>query len=478
VTEISYPTITHHGAATGVTGSCHELAVGDSASVLIDCGLFQGDEARERRQSPVEGLNDDSLAIDFSIDRVRALVLTHVHIDHCGRIPWLLAAGFRGPIYCSEPSARLLPLMLEDAFKVGISRDRRLVEAYLDTVRARVVSVPYKTWQTVIDEPDGSLAVRFVQAGHILGSAYVQCKARSRRLRTSRILFSGDLGAPYAPILPAPRSPYGTDILVTESTYGDRLHQGRRDRRRSLETVIRACLANRGTVLVPAFSLGRTQELLYELEDVIYDNRGTFARDGLPWDELEVVLDSPLAGRITQAFRDLKPYWDAEAKRRVARGRKPLTFDQLTPVDSHSSHLHTVDYLKRTGRPTIVISASGMCTGGRIVNYIKELIGDPRTDILFIGYQARGTPGWAIQTYGPRGGWVDLDGKRHTIRAGVHSISGYSAHADQRNLVNFARRMRKKPRQIRLVHGDKEAKQALAGELAKELPQAEILISS
>lgn len=437
--------ILHHGAVDGVTGSCHELRVGE-AGILIDCGLFQGDEA-----SPV-GAGAGRLEIDFPVDHLRALVVTHVHIDHVGRIPYLLAAGFDGPIYCSEPSAMLLPLVLEDAVRIGFTRDARLVERFIELLRSRIRPLPYDRWQPI----DGvDIAVRLRPAGHILGSAYVVCRGGGRT-----VVFSGDLGAPHAPLLPAPQPPYAADVVVLESTYGDRDHEGRASRRDTLRRTIEHALEDRGTVLIPAFSVGRTQELLYELEDIIH-RESRRPSSGTDWSALEIIIDSPLASRFTDAYRELRPFWDAEARRRVRQGRHPLSFEQLTRIDSHEDHLRAVDYLARSGRPAVVIAASGMCAGGRVVNYLKALLGDPRHDVLFVGYQARGTPGRAILEHGPRGGWVELDGRRYDIRARVHRIGGYSAHAGRKDLVNFIRRMRHPPAEVRLIHGDEGAKRAL-----------------
>ena len=225
--------------------------------------------------------------------------------------------------------------------------------------------------------------------------------------------------------------------------------------------VINRAVENRGVVLIPAFSIGRTQELLYEIEELLHREK---------IEDIEVIIDSPLAAKFTAIYRRLKKYWDREAKRKLRRGRHPLAFDQLWTVDEHKEHLQTVNYLKKTARPTIVIAASGMCSGGRIVNYLKALIEDKRTDILFVGYQAQGTPGRTIQKYGPRkNGWVELEGKKYDINAEVHTISGYSAHADQRNLINFIKRMRHKPTDIRLVHGDAQAKASLAAVIKGQL---------
>lgn len=470
----TYPTILHHGAVNGVTGSCHELRFDDHNALLIDCGLFQGAET-----SP-QGAGPDNLTIDFPIDHIRALVVTHVHIDHVGRIPYLLAAGFQGPILCSEPSALLLPLVLEDALKVGFTRNRRLIEQVLDVLRQRIIAIPYNQWYPLDSLNSSPLAIRLQPAGHILGSAYVECRIGQGRGQ-QKVIFSGDLGAPWAPLLSAPRPPRSADIVVLESTYGDRDHENRRHRRQRLQAVLEHALADRGTVLIPAFSIGRTQELLYELEDIIHRNRTRIIASHLPhpnpplakgrewkefnWEDLEIIIDSPLASRFTEIYRRLRPFWDGEARRRVERGRHPLSFEQLTTIDSHEDHLHAVDYLARTARPCVVIAASGMCSGGRVVNYLKALLGDPRHDILFVGYQAQGTAGRDIQRYGPDGGWVNLDGRRYDIRARVHTIGGYSAHAGQKDLINFIRRMRRLPRQVRLIHGDDEAKQTLKNKL-------------
>ena len=460
---------THHGAVRGVTGSCHRLSLPDAQAVLIDCGLFQGAET-----SP-DGASASQLEIDFPIDTVRTLVVTHVHIDHVGRIPYLLAAGFRGPIYCSQASAQLLPLVLEDALEVGFTRNRALIGKFLALLKDRTVPLPYKHWQTVIAGSPG-LRVRLHPAGHILGSAFVEFDATQAGQPAQRVVFSGDLGAPYTPLLPAPKPPMRADVLVLESTYGDRVHDSRKTRRQRLQALCEHAFGNGGTVLVPAFSIGRTQELLYELEEIIHRHANRRAAPGLAWGDVQIVVDSPLAADFTAGYARLKDHWDAEARRKLAAGRHPLAFDQVTTVADHAAHLQMVQGLARSGRPAIVIAASGMCSGGRIVNYLKAMLGDPRHDVLFCGYQAAGTAGRAIQQHGPRGGWVDLDGQRITIRAQVHTLAGYSAHADQQDLLHFIGRMRQPPRQVRLVHGDEGAKQALAALIRQRHPGTEVVV--
>ncbi len=465
---------THHGAVNGVTGSCHQLHLPGGASVLVDCGLFQGAET-----SGDGSAGAGRLEIGFPLAGVCALVVTHVHIDHVGRLPYLMAAGFKGPIFCTPASALLLPMVIHDALKVGFTRNEALIARVIVQLRAQIVAVPYQSWQTVLRGPPG-LRLRFQPAGHILGSAYVELDAQLAGGRApgsrQRVVFSGDLGAPYTPLLPAPRPPMQADVVVLESTYGDRLHEARRTRRERLQALCEHAFANRGTLLVPAFSIGRTQELLYELEETIHRNRQRPAAAGVPWGEVDVVVDSPLAADFNAGYAQLKAHWDAEARRKLLRGRHPLAFEQLTTVADHAAHLRMVEALARSARPAIVIAASGMCSGGRIVNYLKAMLGDARHDVLFCGYQAAGTPGRAIQQYGPRGGHVDLDGQRFDIRAGIHTLGGFSAHADQKDLLNFIGRMHTLPRQVRLVHGDDDAKRTLAAELQRRHPALEVVV--
>jgi len=465
--------IKHHGAVNGVTGSCHELVAPTGDSILIDCGLFQGAE------TSATGSNFDQLTIDFPVQQIKALIVTHVHIDHVGRIPYLLAAGFKGPIICSEPSAKLLPLVLEDALKIGFTHDKYLIEKFIKQIDRMLQTLAYNQWFSIPSDESASeknkIKVKLKPAGHILGSAYVECLLRNKKQK-QRIVFSGDLGAPYSPLLPAPKSPYAADVIVLESTYGNRMHEGRKQRQRQLQSIIEDALQDRGVILIPAFSIGRTQELLYELESIIERNQGRFLRKGLQWDDLEVIVDSPLAARFTAVYKKLKPFWDNEAKRRLKKGRHPLSFEQMLTIDKNQTHLQTVEYLAKLARPAIVIAASGMCSGGRIINYLKALLGDSRTNILFVGYQATGTPGRDIQKYGPKGGYVLLDGKQYDIRSSVHALSGYSAHADQKDLINFVKRMRRKPGEIRLVHGDDEAKVELKAEFNRLLPEVKVVI--
>lgn len=457
---MAYPAVTHHGATRGVTGSCHQLHLNAHCSVLIDCGLFQGEDAR----------GSSGLCIDFPLDGIQALLLTHIHLDHVGRVPGLLAAGFSGPIICSQPSARLLPLVLEDALRLGDTQGKASIERLVGRVEQQTVAVPYDHWHEVVCTDELVCRIRLRRAGHILGSAYIECDVHYLASGTrKRVVFSGDLGAAHTPLLRPPVSPEHADILVLESTYGDRLHDERSTRQQRLEQMIDRAMADHGTVLIPAFSAGRTQELLYEIEDILH-RKSLSAGEPPPggrlpmdWPQLPIILDSPLASRFTQAYRELDEFWSDEARQRLDEGRQPLRFRQLITIETHDQHVKTVNYLASTGRPAIVISGSGMCTGGRIVNYLKAMLGDRRHQVLFVGYQAKGTPGAVIQASEGAQGFVmlDLDGEMYEVKAKVATLGGYSAHADQAGLVEFVAGMRAWPGQVRLVHGELGAKQAL-----------------
>ena len=466
---MEYPVLSHHGGTRGVTGSCHQLHLDQSTSLLIDCGLEQGSDAAPGVASAPLG---------FDVQGIQALVVTHVHLDHVGRIPALLAAGYRGPILCSEPSAQLLPLVLEDAYKLSISSEPAHVARYLKFIRDLVVPVPFEQWHTLVERPGLSCRIRLQRAGHLLGSAYVECDVRHEQANT-RYVFSGDLGSGGNPLLRPLQPPERADVLVLESTYGDRLHPPAGDREQRLEAAVDRALADQGTLLIPAFSLGRTQELLYELEGILHRkallNKAGPALDGDPldWSQLPIILDSPLAQRITGVYRKLHDYWNAEARARLAEGRDPLGFSQLISVDTHARHQQVVNYLKSTGRPAIVIAGNGMCSGGRIVNYLKAMLGDSRHEVMFVGYQAKGTPGAVLQASEGAEGFVqiDLDGRMYEVRAKVVTLPGYSGHADQAELVAFASPDRGGAGRVVLVHGDNNAKMALGKAIEEKIEQ-------
>jgi metallo-beta-lactamase family protein len=443
-----------------VTGSCHEIRLPSGEGLLVDCGLFQGQE--------------DQLAkldqIPFKIKHIKALIVTHVHIDHVGRIPHLIAKGFDGPIYCTKASAKLLPMVLEDAIKVGLSASTQQAKRAVSAIKQQVIGIKYNKWQSLTTKE--SIKLRFQPAGHILGSAYAELDILNHH-QAERVVFSGDLGASYTPLLPDPKSPKIADTLFIESTYGDKVHQGRKDRVHRLKEILIKCFENKGLVLIPAFSIGRTQELLYELESILHHLHDTHEKWG-DWKNLDIVLDSPLAKKFTDSYREMKELWDFEAKTKLSQHRHPLNFDQLVKIDSHREHLHALKTMSKSDRPAIVISAGGMCNGGRIVNWLKRNIENPITDILLVGYQAKGTTGRELQN--PRNKCVKLGDRNYDIKAKIHTLSAYSAHADQNDLMTFIQNISPAPKSVVLVHGINRARRTFRSKIQEKLPNTQVII--
>ncbi|MBA5764211.1 MBL fold metallo-hydrolase [Vibrio sp. 404] len=426
----------HHGGKNTVTGSCHELRVDDQA-ILIDCGLFQGADER-------------SLEIEFETEHLTALLLTHAHIDHIGRVPWLVGNGFHQSIYCTEATAELLPLMLEDGLKLQLGLNKKEVQYVLNQIDCLLRPQPYNQWFTLYSEAQRPLKARFQQAGHILGSSYIEIQLANGEV----VVFSGDLGPTNTPLLPDPISPERADYLLIETTYGNKLHDEIDSRAQRLKAIIDRSLADGGAILIPAFSVGRTQELLFDIEQLIYQHQIDA--------NLPIILDSPMAQKVTESYRRFKKLWGQEAKDRLAAQRHPLAFEQCITVNDHRYHLALVNRLRSKGEASIVVAASGMCQGGRIMDYLKALLPDVRTDVLLAGYQAEGTLGRSIQNGDME---INIDGEDVEINAQIHTMSGYSAHADQADLLRFIDGIAQPPKAIHLIHGEAESKSAFAQEL-------------
>jgi metallo-beta-lactamase family protein len=398
----------------------------------------------------MEGWPVKASQIDF-------LFVSHAHIDHIGRIPELIRKGFKGEIITTHPTKALLLPMLRDAMGLsGLSEE----EAGSVAKTTDDLSWGFEYGQAF----DLKKGVRFTfhRAGHILGSSFLLLESGVPHWS---ILFSGDLGARNTPLLPDPDPPPSCDLLVLESTYGDRLHESRERRIEQLGRILTRARSDGGKVFIPAFALGRTQELLYELDRLFSDH--SFRKQFPQLAErgrIPVVVDSPLGLELTKITSRLSEYWDREAKALLSHGDHPLDFDRLYASTSHKDHLKLLE----DRGPVLVIAGGGMCAGGRIVNHLKAGIEDPRNDILFVGYNARGTPGREIQqSASTAGGHVTLDGGRYRVRAGVHTLGGYSAHADQKELMEWVGLMPGKPRMIKLVHGEPSAQKALANELSR-----------
>lgn len=438
------------GAARTVTGSMHLLDV-DGVKILFDCGLFQGRRAESY---------DRNLNFPFDPAEIHALVLSHAHIDHSGNIPNLVKRGFTGSIFATPATRDLCAAMLMDSAhiqeqdvayvnKKAAQRGEPLVEPLYTQADAAAsmrlfFGVPY---ERPIEVAPG-VRVRFLDAGHMLGSAIVVIDITEGGA-TRRLVFSGDLGRRGLAILRDPTFVDSADFLIMESTYGNRDHEPAEQARQTLREIVNSTYRRGGKLLVPAFAVGRTQELVYSLHR-LSDNRKIAS--------LPIYVDSPLAINVTQAYRLHPECYDEEIRRFMAEDAHdgPFGFEHLTYVrDVQASK--SLNFLRE---PAVIIAASGMCEGGRILHHLKNNIEDSQTTVLFVGFQAENTLGRRIKDGNKE---VKIFGEPYHVRAQIESIEGFSAHADRSGLREWAGRFdRARLQHIFLVHGELEAAAALA----------------
>jgi len=445
-------TLEFFGAAGTVTGSKFLVEV-DGRRVLVDCGLYQGlKELRLRNWEPLP-------VAPRSIEHV---VLTHAHVDHTGYLPRLSRDGFSGSVHGTRGTADLLKILLPDSGHLqeeeaeyhnrrGSSRHAPALPLYTaeDGVRAaaKVQGVSYGEAVPLLE----GVSAMFARAGHILGSATIALDIRTGA-GPRRLVFSGDLGRYDAPILPDPTPIGEADYIVVESTYGDRRHDPR-PVLEQLEGVMVAALRRGGAIVVPAFAVGRTQELMYHL--------ATLWRAGrLP--PIPSYLDSPMAINATEIYRAHPEDFDEEMRTLLAGGRSPLDWGpfQITRSATESKGLNAM------AGPVLIVSASGMATGGRVLHHLRQRLPDPSSTVLLVGYQAVGTRGRALEEGAPT---VKIFGEPVPVRAQVVNVSGLSAHADADGLLRWLRTARRPPRRLFVVHGEPGPAAALAGRVRTEL---------
>jgi len=444
--------ITVLGAGRCVTGSKYLLRWKRHAA-LVDCGLFQG---------PAEHRRLNWKKLPFPAAHINAAMLTHAHIDHSGYLPRIVRQGFSGPVYCTPPTRSLLRVLLPDAAhiheeearyanKSGYSKHSPALPLFrLADARAALrllKPVGFGTWQ----ELHPGVRFRFHRQGHILGAAAVELQTKVSGGGRETVFFSGDVGRFGVPILKEPEPYPGSDLLVVESTYGDRLHDAE-DPRTILATEIQAGLERGGVILIPAFAVDRTQEILYMLHELMIDKE-------IP--EIPIWLDSPMAIETTALYTRTIAEHDVEMRQHFTEQVNPIfppTF-QATPTSRDSRKLNDIK------GSAIIISASGMATGGRILHHLKLRLPDPRTTVLFTGYQARGTKGRRLLEGEPE---VKIHGEWVPVKAHITRITGLSAHADAEELLVWLRRRQKDPREVLVVHGEFAAQEAMAERLKKE----------
>jgi metallo-beta-lactamase family protein len=439
------PSLTFLGAARTVTGSKHLLEV-DGQRVLFDCGLFQGlKELRERNWSP----------LPIQPGTIDAVVLTHAHIDHSGWLPRLVSQGFNGPVYCTGGTADLCNLVLPDAAhlqeedakfanKRGFSKHQPALPLYTEADAAEALSrlkpQPFKQKVGVVP----GLEVEFINAGHLLGSSYVLATRSDKT--GGRILFGGDLGRYARPILPDPSPGVEADVLLVESTYGDRLHPAEDDGA-MLARIVTETIARRGKVIIPAFAIGRVEELLYWLFKLEDEGR---------LQKLPIYVDSPMALKGIEYYGARTDELDQE----IVEMRRKLP--RFTPVNSALESRALVE----NDAPAVVIASSGMATGGRVVHHLFAGLPDPRNTVLFVGYQAAGTRGRQLVD-GAK--YVKMFGQHVPVHARIEKIDAMSSHADAGEIIRWLRTFPKAPKTTYLVHGEIGAQDALKAKITKEL---------
>jgi metallo-beta-lactamase family protein len=433
-----------YGAARTVTGSC-TLVESGGTRILVDCGQFQGPEDLERRNHE---------AFPFDPRTLSALVLTHAHVDHIGRAPALFRQGFRGRVVCTRATSELAALMLldaahiqaEDAERGGPPATYGVPE--VEALWNHVESVPYG--QTLSLGAGIDLSLR--DAGHILGSAHVLLGLREQG-RTGLFGISGDIGAKDRPVVDDPHPFERVDWLQMESTYGDRDHRTKEATVDEFRRILDKAVGDGGNVLIPAFSLGRTQDILWHLNDL----KGRGHLKGL-----RVYVDSPLATRLTEVYRKNPAAFDGAARERLAKGDDPFEFEGLRFVRDFKESAE----LTRSAKGCAIIASSGMCQSGRILGHLREMLPRRETDVVIVGYQAPGTLG-ARLVAGEK--LVRLRGVDVPVRATIHTLGGFSAHAGKSELVDWARAIQGRPKTVFVVHGEYEAQRELAKALTASL---------
>ena len=456
--------ITFLGATRTVTGS-NFLVEGSGKRFLVDCGMWQGKAEQEMENSQEFEFNP--LEIDF-------MLLTHAHIDHSGRIPKLYKEGFRNKVYAHKATCDLCTLMLPDSGHIqeteiewkNKKRKRKGEEPIEpiytaeDAVRCLEIFEPVQYDQIIEITPE--IHVRFNDAGHMLGSSIIEVWVKEGE-KVTKTVFTGDIGNNDIPLLSPPTMIEDTDFLVMESTYGSRLHMRNDEKAQIFLDVVSETLDNGGTVVVPSFAVGRTQEILYEINKLKdeYGDDEEFRRKYKTIMKAPVYVDSPLAISATEVFRENTEIFDEETKEEIMRGDNPLEFPGLkfTKTADESKALN------EDQTPSIIISASGMCEVGRIKHHLKHNLWNPKSTILFVGYQAPGTLGYSIVNGAKT---VKIFGEEIAVNARIEYIEGYSGHADQELLMNCIYSYIKKPKHIFLVHGEPESQDILADKIEEE----------
>jgi len=432
--------ITFYGAAREVTGSCY-LVEAAGKRFLVDCGMFQGDRYSDLRNH--EPFPFDPTTIDW-------VIITHAHLDHTGRLPKLVREGFRGPVYSTAPTCRLNEIMWKDSVHVmemNLEHYGHEMLYHEDDVKRAVNLFECVDYRRII-EPEKDLFIEFFDAGHIFGSAFVRVKAEGKI-----IIFSGDIGSDGVPIIKDTMPRPDCDFLLLESTYGDRLHEPAPGREEKLREILVKTVKRKGVLMIPAFSIERSHEILYELNAMVENRR-------IP--KVAVFLDSPLTIRSIDVYREYLRYYDFEALGLEKQGDDIFDFPNFHETLSVDESKQIND----VGPPKVILAGSGMMTGGRIKFHLERYLPDPKSTLLIVSYQAHGTLGRRIKEGAKT---VDIFHHAVPVNAEVASIDAYSAHGDQDKLVHWVQAGKNWPKKIFCTHGEENAAKALAARLRDDL---------
>ena len=418
----------NYGAADGVTGSCHMIST-DFCNILMDCGLFQG---RDRKIY-------SNLEMYFNPSHVDAIILSHAHIDHCGRIPILYRLGYRGKVYGTEATKLLSEILLEESSKMfeefsGETYklfDMEDVQMFLDNY----VEINYRENVKILDK----VHVKLFDAGHLLGSASVLLTVKGKT-----IFYSGDVGKLNTPILRDPEKIVGADYAIVESTYGSLEKHESNEFFNEFQDIVLNTLKRGGKCIIPSATVGKMQEILYFINDI-------FEKHDLKY---KVYIDSPMSSKIIDIYEKCKYLYDEDAKEKLNNGDDPLNFTNLNYIITKEESIE----IQESDEPYVVLAAGGMCEGGRIIYHLRKQIDNSKNSIILLGNQAHGTLGWRLSKGNKQ---VKIFQDKFDVKADIHEFPSLSGHGDRSTLVDYVCSMKKRPNKIFLVHGERKSQMDL-----------------
>ncbi len=427
--------------STKLTGISNLLEIGDY-SILLDCGKFW---------------EDNKIQLPFEPQNINAVIISHAHVEHFSGLIFLINRGYKGKIYVSEGTGKILPYMFEEYIKSFYNFKQKFINSLLNIIKNRLVSIPYKKVVNLTE----NITIRFKPAFHIFGSSFVEIDLRKGTHIEKKIVYSGDLGSTQTPMLQSPKSPWKADFLILESTFGDVLHPLPHLRKEKLKKIITNALNNQEIIIIPSYTFGRIQEFLFELNSLV---SGRF----------EIVIDSPVVKKLPSLLNDIKSLFENEIIKKLKKKGDYLNFGKQIFIESEEEHFNFIEKLKRANEFKLMIAPSEDASSGRILDYLKNFLEQDSCNILFLNKPSENSIGNSLINNEE----ILIDGKIFRKKAKIHKFFEYSEHADRLNLINFVKRMRYKPEKIALIHGTETSIQSLLNEMKKEIKEIEIKTSN